>query len=182
MKALFSCILLLITLIEACKRTPHTSFSIGEVAIHMPDTTIEYYPKNYQKTILDTLLDDDNNIRLYLSIATRMDKIVSQCYEDDSTHFRLLNYRDNTLQVKFMMDEEIILDTSIVKEALRQIGDEEFLKQSILYSAWINDYDKETQTVEVRFNVLVPDTDWSYLFMLTADKDGHSKIVLDEIH
>ena len=145
------------------------------------DTIISIYPESFEEEIIDSLLDIDKNIRLIIKISTRMDKYVSKVYVLDSNRIEKYVYRDKAISFNLLVDDAIRLDTTILKENLTQIGDEDFLKQSTMHRAWIRDYDRVNNTIYTRFNATVPDTDWAYAFVIVIDIDGNCKIELEYI-
>ncbi len=110
-----------------------------------------------------------------------MDKSVSKIFVRDSTHIEKYVYRDNSLSYKLLVDNSVKLDTTILKENLQQIDDDEFLKQATMHRAWLKKYDKENQTIYTWFNITVPDTDWAYAFTAIIGTDGGFKTELEEI-
>jgi hypothetical protein len=145
------------------------------------DTITKFDPEKYTEETKDTILDTEINFRVVIKKTTRMDKYISQIIDIDSTHFNKFNYRDNSINVKVLVDNALKFDTTLVKENLEAIGDDDFLSKSILYNIWIDSYDKAKQTVSMSFSVLVPETDWSYDFSLTVDKEGKHKLLLEQI-
>jgi hypothetical protein len=153
-----------------------------ETGLHLKtDTITRFDPENYNEETKDTILDTENDFRVIIKKTTRMDKYVTQIFNIDSTHIQRLNYRDNSINIKVQVGNTEKFSTTLVKENLQAIGDDDFLNKSILYNIWIDSYDKTKQTVSMIFKVIVPDTDWSYTFSLTVDKEGKHKLLLEEI-
>jgi hypothetical protein len=140
------------------------------------DTISKFEPERYKEEIIDTLIDSIRNLKVIIKKSTRMDKFITQGFELDSLHFQKINYRDRTLEFKVIEDTKVIFHKTITKENLTQINDQEFLSKSIIYGAWFDTYDKEKQEVKMSFNIIVPDTDWGYFYILTVDKFGNSQI------
>lgn len=140
------------------------------------DTINKFDPAEYEEEIKDTLVDSVRNLRVVIKKSTRMDKYVTQEIELDSLHFQKINYRDETIEFKITEDNKVIFEKTITKEKLTQINDKDFLSESIMYGAWFEAYDKETQEVKMSFNIVVPETDWGYFFIMTVDKSGKSKV------
>ena len=140
------------------------------------DTVIIYHPEKYKEEITDTIVDTDKKLRVVVKKTTRMDKFVIQEYELDSLHFQRIIYRDQTLEFKVIENNKVIFDKAITKEKLTQIKDKDFLSKSVMYGAWFDKYDKEKQEIEMSFNIMVPETDWAYHYIITVDKSGNGKI------
>ena len=145
------------------------------------DTITRFEPEKYTVETKDTILDTENNFRVIIKKTNRMDKYITQIINIDGTHIQKLNYRDNSINVKVQVGNTLRFDTTLVKENLQAIGDDDFLSKSILNNIWIDSYDKAKQTVSMSFKVLVPETDWSYDFSLTVDKKGKHKLLLEQI-
>ncbi len=177
---IFFITIILFVLSVACNGKRNSSPEKNNLTLII-DTVIVYEPKEYQEKIIDTVLDSEDNIRVIIKMASRMDQQVSQIIELDSTRIKKICWRDNSLSFRIFVEDQLKFDTTVVKEALIQIGDDDFLKKSILYSAWIDNYDKELKTVIMGFNVIVPDTDWAYEFSLSVDNAGKNELLLNEI-
>jgi hypothetical protein len=169
-----------ITLFMICCGNP-TSKTSSINKTYSVDTIEKFEPEKYQEEINDSILDSENNIKVTIKKSTRMEKYITKIIKTDSTHVEKLKYRDNKINIKVQIGGIAKFDTTLIKETLTQIGDEDFLKQSIMWNAWINKYNKEKQELSINFSVLVPDTDWSYNFSLSVDKNGKGKIALEEI-
>jgi len=154
----------------------------NETSLHLKaDTITRFEPEKYTVETKDTILDTENNFRVIIKKTNRMDKYITQIINIDGTHIQKLNYRDNSINVKVQVGNTLRFDTTLVKENLQAIGDDDFLSKSILNNIWIDSYDKAKQTVSMSFKVLVPETDWSYDFSLTVDKKGKHKLLLEQI-
>jgi len=140
------------------------------------DTITKFDPAKYEEEIKDTIIDSVRNLRVVIKKSTRMDKYVTQELELDSLHFQKINYRDETIEFKITEENKVIFEKTITKEKLTQINDKDFLSKSIMYGAWFEAYNKESQEVKLSFNIVVPETDWGYFFIMTVDKSGKSKI------
>lgn len=145
------------------------------------DTITRFEPEKYKEETKDTILDTENNFRVIIRKSTRMDKYITQIITNDSTHIQKLNYRDNSINVKVQVGNVVKYDTTLVKENLQAIGNDDFLSKSILYNVRIDSYNKAKQTVLMSFKVLVPETDWSYDFSITVDNEGKNKLLLEQI-
>ncbi|MPL86282.1 hypothetical protein SDC9_32262 [bioreactor metagenome] len=140
------------------------------------DTITKFDPTNYEEEINDTLVDSVRNIKIVIKKSTRMDKFITQELELDSLHFQRINYRDKTLEFKVLEHDKVIFEKRILKEDLIQINDKDFLSKSVMHGAWFESYDKETEEIKMSFNIVVPDTDWGYFFIMIVDKSGNIKI------
>ena len=171
---------ILITFCISC--TNNKTKGKQETGLHLKrDTITRFDPEKYKEETKDTILDTDNNFRVVIRKTTRMDRYITQIITIDSTHIQKLNYRDNSINVKVQVGNVVKFDTTLVKEKLQAIGDDDFLNKSILYNIRINSYNKAKKTVSMSFKVLVPETDWSYDFSLTVDKEGKNKLLLEQI-
>lgn len=140
------------------------------------DTITKFDPAKYEEEIKDTLVDSVRNLKIVIKSSTRMDKFITQEFELDSLHFQRINYRDKTLEFKVIEHDKIIFDKKIIKEELTQIKDKDFLSKSVMHGAWFESYNKEKEEIKMSFNIVVPETDWGYFFIMTVDKSGNSKI------
>jgi hypothetical protein len=140
------------------------------------DTITKFDPAKYEEEIKDTLIDSVRNLRVVVKKSTRMDKFITQEFELDSLHFQRINYRDKTLEFKVIEHDKVIFDKKIIKEELTQIKDKDFLSKSVMHGAWFDSYNKEIQEIKMSFNIVVPETDWGYFFIMTVDKFRNCKI------
>ena len=177
-KTSHSILFVLILCMAACVNK-HASNNTRVINI---DTITYYNPEKYTEVVTDTVLDAIHNFRVIIKKASRMDKFVSQITQTDSTHAQQINYRDNAINLKVLVDNKPILDTLLSKENLRHVGDPEFLDKSIVSDLRIESFNKAAQTVTMSYRVLVPNSTWVYHYSLTANSTGKCDILLLEIH
>lgn len=168
-------LLIVIMFCYGCTNTDKKEKSDTDQTLRI-DTITKFDPTSYEEEINDTLVDSVRNIKIVIKKSTRMDKFISQELELDSLHFQRINYRDKTLEFKVLEHDKVIFEKRILKEDLTQINDKDFLSKSVMHGAWFESYDKETEEIKMSFNIVVPDTDWGYFFIMTVDKSGNIKI------
>jgi len=160
---------------------PSTLDIVDENISRTMDTVTEYIPQKYEESIIDSLLDIDINFRVIIKKSTLMDKFVIQTFEQGDNVKKIV-YRDRKINIKVTVGEQTIFDKTLTKETFPQIGDKDFLNQAIMHGIWIEKYDKEEQCLTMSCNVIVPDTDWSYFFLINVDTKGKNEILLESIN
>lgn len=170
--------LILFTALILCSACSHTDRKVKRDTNQTVRivTITKFDPAKYEEEIKDTLVDSVRNLKIVIKSSTRMDKFVTQELELDSLHFQRINYRDKTLEFKVIEYDKVIFNRKITKEGLTQIKDKDFLSKSVMHGAWFESYNKEKQEVKMSFNIVVPETDWGYFFIMTVDKSGNCKI------
>lgn len=175
---------LTVFLLASCnqKKTPKQDIAKNSTEKSIQNDTItRYIPEKYEEEILDTLLDAEYQFRVFIKKSTLMNRFVVQTIELENKQIQKLVYRDKSILIKVTNKDKTLLDTLLTKEMLPQIGDKEFLSKAIMYGTWVEKYDKNKQEVKLSFNVIVPDTDWGYNFIINVDHKGKREILLDNI-
>jgi len=166
--------------ILSCESKKSGQQSENKKSLIKRDTITTHLPERKEVSITDTILDPENGFKVVIK-KTSLNKFVVQSFEADNNEVQEHIYYDNSILVKVFSDNKVLLDTLLTKDKLEQIGDSDFLKQAILYNAWIDSFDKDKQEVVILFSVNVPDTDWAYDFSIIVSKDGRKEILLDRI-
>ncbi|WP_028982479.1 DUF4738 domain-containing protein [Sporocytophaga myxococcoides] len=170
-----------VVFILSCESKKSGQQSENKKSLIKRDTITSYFPERREVHITDTILDPENGFKVLIKKTSLKNKFVVQSFEADNNEVQKHIYYDNSILVKVFSDNKVLLDTLLTKDKLEQIGDRDFLKQAILYNAWIDSFDKDKQEVVVLFSVNVPDTDWAYDFSIIVSKDGRKEILLDRI-
>jgi hypothetical protein len=167
-----------ILLLSSCSENSPARQDSTEYEKIEDDTLTTYFPEKYEEEILDTILDPENNFKVLIKKSTLMDKSIVQTIELDNKQIQKLVYRDKSILIKVTIGERILLDTLLTKGIFPQIGDNDFLRKAIMWGAWIEKYDKINKEVTLSCNVIVPDSDWGYNFIIKVDNKAKKKYCL----
>ncbi len=87
---------------------------------------------------------------------------------------------DNKFHLLVKKEKDTLYNRNFDKNYFK-INDTDFLKKATLYSLSFENIDCNSGTIKFFCGVVVPETDWSYVFEFYIDKNGNSKFFeLDE--
>ena len=118
-----------------------------------------YFPEENETIKFDTILSAQN---LKISIqSTTLDSYVTNEFESDGIKY-IDKYRDSKKHLRILNGNQVILDTTFVKETFVDYAGQEFLDIANLHGYWFNGIDKNV--LEFFGAINKPETDWSYAF------------------
>jgi hypothetical protein len=118
-----------------------------------------YFPEENETVKFDTII---SALNLKISIkSTTLDSYVTNEFESDGRKY-IDKYRDSKKHLKILSGNQVILDTTFVKETFVDYAGQEFLDISNLHRYWFNGIDENV--LEFFGAINKPETDWSYAF------------------
>lgn len=162
----------------SCRNEPKKDVKTNKNSL-VKDTTLTYIPLKHEVNKFDTILDIENGIKVSIVLKT-LDNNIEKIYDNEKTINRDL-YRDYSSTIIISKHDSIYFNQTFVKKDFPQIGDEDFFKQAITYNTFLENYNKEKQEIKFTHIIAVPETDWSYIFILTVNKNGELTNELEDI-
>ena len=136
------------------------SLIIPESQSQKDESIIErYFPEENVTVKFDTII---SALNLKISIqSTTLDSYVTNEFESDGRKY-IDKYRDSKKHLKILNGNQVILDTTFVKETFVDYAGQEFLDIANLHGYWFNGIDENV--IEFFGIINKPETDWSYAF------------------
>lgn len=142
---------------------------------------ITYHPEQYGENIVDTVLNQEANLRLVIKNYTLMDKGIDTVYVYENGTKERIHFRHIASDIKLILGDSLIYSKTFTKESLPNIDfTDDFGKASMLNPIWLNEYDRKKSTITLFTTACVPDTDWCNFYKIYVDHEGKQNIVLAE--
>lgn len=145
------------------------------------DTVTRYFPENYEIIKEDSLIDENEGVRIVIQREVLMDKFVTLTYELDSFNIEKDIYRDYASTIMLYRHDTLVCRQTFTKADFPQIGDDDFYKKAITHNTWLTNFDNTKKTVQFSHVISVPETDWAYDFTITLSDSCKFKSELEDI-
>lgn len=167
-------ILLILTNCSPKKRDTKT-------AIVKPDTILSFQPKEYEESLIDTILDSETNLRLTIKRYTLMNKGFELPFKFGDNVTEIVHFRDFAADIKLKVGDRTIYTETIQKEIFSdKISDKDFLSTAYLSLVSLDNYDNSNGLIKIKCMTVMIESDYAYFFDLTLDKNGNKEITLTE--
>ncbi len=173
-------LLLLVLLLASCS-TEHRKDNGTKSSQTTTDTVIRYFPEQYEIIKTDSLIDENEGVRVVIQREVLMDKFVTLTYEIDSFKIAKDNYRDYASTIMLYRHDTLVCKQTFTKADFPKIGDEEFYKKAITHNTWLANFDNTRKTVQFSHIISVPETDWAYDFTITLSDSCKFKSELENV-
>ncbi|PTX20170.1 uncharacterized protein DUF4738 [Pontibacter mucosus] len=142
---------------------------------------ITYHPEQYEEDIVDTVLNQEANLRLVLKNYSLMDRGIDTVYVYENGTRERIHFRHHASDIKLSLGDSLIYSETFTKENLPSIDfTDEFGRASRLNQIWLNEFNREENIITLFATVCVPDTDWCNFYKIYIDHEGKQRIVLAE--
>lgn len=118
-----------------------------------------YFPEENETVKFDTIISAQD---LKISIqSTTLDSYVTNEFESKRIKY-VDKYRDSKKHLRILKGNQVILDTTFVKETFVEYAGQDFIDIANLHGYWFNGIDENV--LEFFGAINKPETDWSYVF------------------
>jgi len=150
------------------------AFENGEIVENIIE---RYFPNEILIETFDTIIQTEN-IKISIQSKT-MESFVTNTFNSDGKTF-VDKYRDTKQHLTIVRNNQILLDTLLIKECFISNVDQAFLNVSTLQGYWFNRFSKNE--IEFFGGINKPETDWSFMFYHKLDLNSleFTVVELDE--
>ncbi len=124
-----------------------------------PQNSLAIRDDNKSDTLISLGRDGQYRVRIEV---TQLDNIVEG------------GENDKAAKVTILKNSDIIYSRSFTKEYFK-INEKEFIKKAVLHRLKFDKVDAENN-INLFCSIAVPETDWTYAYRITIDKDGKQQV------
>ena len=137
------------------------------------EAAVRHIPEAYEEEIADTLLNGE--VQLILKRYALMEKGYEITHEYGDFSEKIF-FHDYAISFSLRKGEKTISKKIYEKDQFPNME----IPEAIIHACWFESYNPDSKVSKLRTTIVVPDSDFGYLYEIQLDADGKDEIILVE--
>lgn len=137
------------------------------------EAAIRHIPESYEEEVEDTLLN--GGVQLMLKRYALMEKGYEITHEYEEFSEKIF-FHDYAISFTLKEGDKTLSQKVFEKDQFPNME----IPEAIIHACWFESYDPDSKVSKLRTTIVVPDSDFGYLYEIQLDAQGKDEIILVE--